>query len=65
MAQQKQKKRGFYRVFYARLSEENHDWLKHENTKYNSWNVLFDELRKRYVSMPKVSGKQLEDRKEK
>jgi len=37
-----------YKTFAQRISEENTEWLFCERKKFKSWNVLFNELKKRY-----------------
>lgn len=37
-----------YKIFAQRLSDENINWLKKNRKNYKSWNLLFNELRKRY-----------------
>jgi poly(3-hydroxyalkanoate) synthetase len=45
------KSRGFYKPFKnARLEEDLQEWLKEENKKYDSWNMFFQELKRRYES---------------
>ena len=36
-----------YRVFQQRLSEENINWLKKERKEFDSWNLLFNDIKKR------------------
>ncbi len=37
-----------YNIFAQRLSDKNICWLKKERINHNSWNLLFDEIRKKY-----------------
>ena len=37
-----------YNTFSQRLNDKNIDWLKKESKKYKSWNLFFNELKRRY-----------------
>ena len=37
-----------YKIFAQRLSNNNIKWLKKEGKKFDSWNLFFNELKKKY-----------------
>jgi len=45
-----------YKTFQQRLSDENIKWLKIEVKHFDTWNLLFNELRKRYGKTCKESN---------
>ena len=45
---QKTDKKFHYKVFAFRVAEEIIDWLKWERRQYDSWNIFFREIKRRY-----------------
>ena len=41
-----------YKTFSQRLSGENINWLFKEKKNYKSWNLFFNEIKKRYGGEP-------------
>lgn len=49
-----------YKVFTLRISESNKKWLKKERLNFRSWNLLFNNLKQKHESVPKMSKQQME-----
>lgn len=38
-----------YKIFAQRLSDANIKWLNERRDNFKSWNLLFDDIKKKYI----------------